>query len=1201
MLTPHQQQALDTDRHLSVTANAGAGKTTVLVRRFVDILVAGKARVHEIVAITYTEKAASELRKKIADHLEERIGDANGRHEESARLVQARNQLASATIGTIHSFCAQILREYPVEADVDASFTVLEGADEQALLEDALTEILTVMLGRGRSPEFEHVVDAVRLLGKKSFQRYVLFFLSNRERMERLLAPGGIYGEGRGDDEILGTWRSRMEEAVIPPFTSTLWAESLGRLLLHSSGKQAPEAARVSREFAEAKGSRLALLADLTSTLFTKTGSIRKDVTGLRTDLTPVQRDADFLCETFKEVRGLLRALAGGEGREGDRSLLRTTRTLLDVYHRAAAVYEEQKQDQGFLDFEDLQLKARLLLSDAAIRSRLSERYRFVMVDEFQDTNQLQYDILKLLVADYAGANLFIVGDPKQSIYGFRSAEVEVFSSAKEDIVRAAAGRGGGELILAESFRPLSQLARFVNHLFSGLMGSSGSAFDIPYADLVRGRRSDAEGRVELHLLSNDPGSGEPGDPVGAECDTVARRLAELSRSGYPIEEGRSAEAREFRFRDAAILLRNRTHLKQIEQALVMHRIPYLLSGGIGFYQTQEIADFLNYFSFLLNPDDDVALVGILRSPFFVLSDRELYEISLDRSRASFWEKLGAKARESGASASVRNAASILAADRELANRLSIPLLVQRMFRVTGWRGTVAGLDRGEQHAANIGKLLRIAREFEGRGLSTLYDFVQRLKGLVDSEEREGQASLELGGNAVHVMTVHAAKGLEFPAVFLPFTHEKFRYDQAPLVDAAVGVGFPMRREDDLDADAVVPTLDLLKFRNRQRVEAEEKRVFYVATTRARDLLAISGSLSAREPRASTLGWVLESLGLDRSAPPAGLLRLSAAPLRVLGADARPGAPSEHLDVHVNEPIAPGAPPRRTTTAPAIGSADDGRFLSPLRGQTKGEFFSATQIRTFMECPSKFYLRYVLGLPEFSAPPPPFDEEEEPSDVIVGEAEGSYTHAILQEIRDPDVTRAEIEARVQTLLAGEHHLSNAERSALRARVAENVANFVSSEAGRELLSAAETRTEFSISARFDDDYLTGIVDRLARSADGTWHIVDYKTDRIDPSQIGARAELYRPQLAFYALLVSRLFPRAAIRATLIFLKAPERPVRLEFGESDRARFQAEVKEVIRKIKERDFTRAAARCDGCTYQRGGACVIGEFHHLTPSAP
>ena len=1196
MLTDHQHQALDRTRHMSVTANAGAGKTTVLVRRFVEILLSGSARVHEIVAMTFTEKAASELRKKIADEISARIDHAGTGAEERARLLQARNQLASATIGTIHSFCAQVLREYPVEADVDAAFTVLEGTDRQALLQESLSEYLSLALGQKGAPRLEPVVDVIRLLGKKAFQRHLLFFLGNREKMARLLRPGGVYAPGTSDQAVLRHWDAAVGEALAPIFADNRWAAALDRVLRVASGKKAAETAEAYRSFRRsgAEG-RLALLSAFVTALFTKTGTLRKEVTGSRTDLSPVEADIAFLCASYDGSSKLLLSAGDPDADAGNRSLLVATRTLLEVYLRASELYDAKKQDQGCLDFEDLQLKVRDLLASEPIARALAERYRFVMVDEFQDTNQLQYEILRLLIAEYEGANLFIVGDPKQSIYGFRSAEVEVFSRAKEDIVEERAAGEGKALALAESFRPLTQPALFVNHLFANLMGGSGSRFDIPYADLVRGRSSDAPGRVEFHLLPEEPDGGA--DPVARECETIARRIGELFRSGYPIHEGRQETPRPFLYRDAAILLRNRTRLRQVEHALVRCRIPYLLSGGIGFYQTQEIVDFLNYFSFLLNRDDDVALAGILRSPFFTVSDAALYEVAIHRRRGSFWQKLSAYALGPGGTRpELRRAVSILRADLALANRLSIPLLVQRIFRVTGWRGTVAGLARGEQHAANIAKLLRIAREFESRGLTTLYDFVQRLRSLVSSEEREGQASLDTAGNAVHVMTIHAAKGLEFPAVFIPFMHEKFQADKPPLIDSEIGVGCAVQRQESLDEEAVVPLYDLLKLQSRQRVEAEEKRVLYVAATRARDLLALSGRIGQGEPKRSRLRWVLESVSLDPAVVQKGLLRRDTAPLKVLANEGGALVPREvraQLEIHVNEEIAPDpAASSRQAREAHEAVEDDGRFLGPLRGQSRGEFFSATQLRTYLECPSKYYLKYVLGLPEVSAPPAPFDEEEEPNDVIVGEAEGSLTHAVLQEIRSVDVSDEEISARVAALVQGETQLHGRDHTALSARISENVRRFTSSAIGREVLSAVETRTEFSVNARFGDDYLSGILDRLYRTADGLWHIIDYKTDGVDVRRMSARAELYRPQLAFYAVLVRKLFSQQNVRATLLFLRHAERPVEFQFTPGAMDAFEGVIAGVIAKIRSRDFARTVPSCDGCTYQKEGRCLLGE---------
>jgi ATP-dependent helicase/nuclease subunit A len=442
-------------------------------------------------------------------------------------------------------------------------------------------------------------------------------------------------------------------------------------------------------------------------------------------------------------------------------------------------------------------------------------------------------------------------------------------------------------------------------------------------------------------------------------------------------------------------------------------------------------------------------------------------------------------------------------------------------------------------------------------------------------------------------MTVHAAKGLEFPAVFLPFAHATFRPETPPLVDTSVGIGFPLQQEEDLDAKADVPAHTLLKLRARQRTEAEEKRVLYVASTRARDLLAVSGKLPSGELRTSYLRWITESLGLEPRALAPGTHQLETAALRVLvERDGRfvQEELSAPLELHVNPPLAQAVSGPARPPAPTAGDGDDGTYLPPLAGQTRGEFFSATQMRTFLECPSKYYLKYVLGLPESSSPPVAFDEEEEPSDVIVGEAEGAYTHAVLQEIISGEVAEDEVRRRAGELLEAETHLDEPKRAALAERVSANVMSFLRSEAGREVLAALDVRTEFSVQAAFGDDYLTGIIDRLYKTAQGEWRIIDYKTDRVDARGVAARAALYKPQLAFYAVLVRRLFRQEEVRATLIFLKQPEHPVLYTFTPAEIDAFEELLGGVIARIRAKDFTRSVRQCDVCTYQSAGRCLL-----------
>lgn len=1225
LLTDSQKKAHDFQRHLSVTANAGSGKTTVLVNRFINILLQTDVRVNQLVAITFTDKAASELKKRIADALVERMKNETKR-ENKLRLEEIRSQLCFAHIGTIHSFCARLLREYPVEARVDAGFTVLEGVDQQILEREAISEtfegILQTPSPGADEKTREPLLFAVRALGRKEVQDYLSFLLAKREQVERLVADNGIFRASATDSEILATWKGILEGALAPLLNDPRWRMFAARLLQAAAGK---EAAAVKEQLLLWRDDlplhqKIQIYSSVVLRILTRADTIRKSLMARNHDVASLSGETKFLSSHRNAIERIFPdGLTSLD--EGHAMLLLLNRTLLLLFQRAWDRYDAKKAEHGALDFEDLQLRTRSLLQNSLIRGRLAQKFRYIMVDEYQDTNRLQYEILRPLVADFQSGNLFIVGDPKQSIYGFRDADVEVFEATKRDIDSHAQSAGPfqwntseidsteeertGRVVLADSFRLLTNIVAFVNHVFSRTMqsaidhpsGEEGSlAPGISYNELVRGRLNDAPGSVELMLIrdsngAEDGGSGdEPLSAIEKECAMIARRVLALQQAGHVVYQVSAAGSKEestrpFVYKDAAILLRSRRHLAAVEKALVEHGVPYLVSGGIGFYQTQELFDFFHYFQFLLNPHDDVALVGILRSPFFAISDAELFEVSLAEDKKDFWPKVASYAEGSQASSRLKRARDLLEEDVRVANRLPVAFLVQRILRQTGWIGTIEGVARGTQSLANIQKLLRIAREFEGRGFTSLFDFVERMKTLIEEEQREGQASIGLAENCVHVMTIHAAKGLEFPVVFIPFCGSRLRYDRPPFLNPDIGVGFPVVEENDFEKKVEPPIYRLLKQRARDKRIEEEKRIFYVACTRARDMLVLSGKVGARETRDSFFGWTLDALGIDPSGVLSGTLKIPHQKVKVLeivGERYRAKEIDDPLTVQIHTSL-DSIPLLARVERKSFESTPVGELrIEPLSARTSGEFYSATQIKTYLECPAKYFLKYRLGLPEQERRPFDFDENEDANDKILGEQEGLITHMILQSIHTPEMNDDELHRLIDGASKSLILETDDQKKRLAGAVFRNVRNFVDSDFGKPVLSSREFFAEYTINAILGGDYLTGTIDRLYKTDDGTWSIVDYKTDFEKPEDLPRRAEYYRPQVEFYALLVHRLLRQPSVRASLVFTSLRAQPFHFNFDEQMLKAFETTVRAVIEKIKSGDFDRTEENCSACSY-------------------
>jgi ATP-dependent helicase/nuclease subunit A len=1153
--TPHQERALDLDRHLAVTANAGSGKTQVLVERYVRVLMRG-VPVGEVVALTYTDKAASALRRKIADRVSGALLAA-GDQAEAARLESIRDALPSAFIGTIHAFCARVLREYPVEAGVDAAFAMLEKVDAELMLRECMAGVLGEVLRdeNARLPA-GRFMDLLRSLGRRRVLHVLGRLVAKPDLLETFTGPEGIYAQS--DGTILASWEGTIRESIEGDLNSPLLLSDLEEIAGASRSKRRGEALEALSRVRT--GGDLALRAgafvSLVSMLFTGSGGIQKRFLGESEEGGRLVRNAERIAERRRLLDPLIDSVLTGSLTGLHRALLADTRILLLLALAVVGSYARRKEEDARLDFDDLQLKMRLLLSNATVRAELAGRFRFVMVDEYQDTNTLQLGIMLPLLEDLSSGNLIIVGDPKQSIYRFRDADVEVFERS-----RAAIAKAGGDtslISLGESFRPLRDIVAFVNLLFSGLMPTVEG---IPYDPLVRARMNDDPGGVEV-LLPLPRGEGG-----FSQEELVARRILDLIGGG-PVVYTHDEHPRPPAFRDIALLLRSRNGLEEFEQAFIRNGVPYVVSGGVGYFQTQDVYDMYNYLRFLLNTSDDVALAGMLRSPFFTVSDAELFDLARSRGGRSLWEALAERAAREVPS--LEHAAEVIAGDLVLGARLPAAELIARIIRRTGFTAVLAGTVRGGQAEANLGKLLQMARSYESQGFTSLYDFVARLERLIEVEEKEGQAAIESQTDAVRIMTIHAAKGLEFPVVIVPDLQRQFQFDDEPFLDVASGIGLLARSEP-----VSAPLSEYLKARARRKAVEEEQRILYVACTRARDRLLLSAEAGAGERGDTWLGWLVrccqdrgQTLGPDP-------LRFDVVTSRYDGTVTTDEAHALIVPVTQTLPLRPPG-----AAAPAKECGDVRIDIAPVPSRSKGEIFSASRIRTYDECPAKYFFRYVLGVPSGGGPFVPGTGEEFSDGDYPAELRGRVFHSVIENADELSPGGQSVDTAVRAALAREAPFTAAGYPTLVSDVASLVRGVLDSRSWEEISSGTDVRTEFSISASLGEDFVTGTIDRLYRTPDGLWTVLDYKTDSVSAADLVQRAGTYWAQLDFYALMVRRLCNAPSVRIRLLFAHHPDVVLEKVLEPDDLRRREESVARIITRIKSGDFPPSHPPCHGC---------------------
>ena len=1228
-LTPVQRMALDSQRNIAVTASAGAGKTATLVERYIELLrLHPEIGVRQVLAITFTQKAAAEMRERIDRRLADAL-DQDLPAPEQQRLRQIREDLPAARISTIHAFCAALLREHPIEADIDPAFAVLEEIDAAQLRHQAVRQTLeTLARVRDSDPDKEALRRTLAEWPRRYLEQ-VLEYLLKKKHLARSWCRR--YAE-QSPDQILSDWRGMQQTTSAPACRALLddihFTDMLAELAAlepltdasDSAVKRLDPLRDAMRRLSQPPplDEALAILPRLAEGLLTNGKPLSVSRFGSKSNW-----DEAALARVRELVPALGRYLAPHadllslELSPADERAAAVLPALSRVFFRVDARYESSKGNGSMLDMDDLLEKSQqLIATDADIRHRLAQHYRFALIDEFQDTDPLQWEIIRSLASpdgQLAGDKLFIVGDPKQSIYSFRAADVTVFARVRDAIAAANAAHQRdsrpfcddgevldaspderlGTLVMGENFRTLAQPIAFVNALFPKFMQTvPDEPFQVGYDPLVGCRPTDvSEGSVELLLLPPDE-NRDATETALREAELVARRLSHLL-AGNDLQVADQDGLRPPVPGDIALLLRRRRNLPAYEDALRTCGIPFQVAGGRGFYQRQEIYDLANILRVLCNSGDGIALMGALRSPYFGLSDNALYALTAPHGGRLLEHLSDASQRQHLAPADQEAAADAVARLQhwgELRDRVPLVELLHTILEDTGAWGFLCYGERGEQAVANVHKLLDLAREFRG----PLADFAARLDLLTNEEEQEGEAVLD--ADALHILTVHASKGLEFPIVVVPDLAARFNFqNSAPaLIDEEKGIGLRVLdpEQDYKRASSFVRTLINRNASRRQR--AEEKRLLYVACTRARDHLLLGGALTdkhfAADPDTATdcLGWICGSLALteddlargskdvasvpsplpihtDPSAFPVSAItdRRAEPAFRSLGlsdpAERDVAVSPQSQKLSENLPwVADGTPsfPRKRESSGGIPHIKDGTQSFHTASQPSHQSPDAAPAQA-----SEPTLALLSPLddpqdrPEFAAselvlfaadpaahhrqyalglPAWPLGQVDAPR--RRGMIFGQLAHAGIEALSnspdaDPAALAADLVAATTLPVASYRAPFERELAALLDRCRQSPLAAL-------WRTHAEARTEVRFTLSLERGLVHGVVDYMGRGADGLWELVDYKTGhRTNPDEA---VQHYRLQLEIYALCVQALHPdQSEYRATLYFTDLDE--------------------------------------------------------------
>ena len=1060
-----------------VEAGAGTGKTTLLTDRLLFQLLAGDkaAAVTQLVALTFTEKAAAEIKVRLADKLSE---VAAGKGESAERILaevdarfgvdaetaaglarRALEDLDKAQIGTIHSFAAHVLRLFPIEAGVDPSFKVDEGPLFDELFDAEWAAFLDEELGE-KPPRGRQWLDVLRLCPLEDLRGLAVELC--RERID-------LDGVGRADPDAAARLEALAAELAAIPATQ--------------------EPPHRSSKIAQAIEGLCERLGDLALTA-------RMDAPELPDRMTVYKLPGSSWPKNWEPELAVVyeRALmaAGKSSPEGE-AVVRAACALVLPFARR---FRRSFARRGLISFDGLLRRARDLVRDhPEAREELKRQYAALFIDEFQDTDPLQGEFLMLLAeapgvcatgwenAALGPGRLFVVGDPKQSIYRFRGADIAAYERFTARILAS------GPLLpcdLTANFRSPAGLIGPVNAIFEELM-LPVPGLQAPYKALSAGKNADPSPAVELVVARTDEGADE------------VRRLEASFIADWIARH--CGEGKAWRFKDVAVLARTGKPFPELVDALRAAGVPYVIETKRGFYGSAEVLDLINLLRALDDPEDSVALAGLLRSPLCLLPDQELLELS-QKGRLSYLRDTGKK--------SVDDLCAQLRRLRARVGRVPLGELVGCLLRETNLYELSARAYHGAQTVANLSKFARLAAQASDDRSLTLKEFVAELFAELDDPQEEGESPLaDEHLEAVRLLTVHKSKGLEFPVVF--FTNASSRpfagRSAASCVDWGSG-RTGLRLEKSGAASAAMAWLEP---QEKEREAHEARRVLYVALTRAKQRLFIVGAETGEKAALTSL------LAQARAWPPEAYEK-----------DTLPVG-AFLLPVHfvTGEP----AEPAHAAARAAEREAPDVAVLAAA-WKTREKNAAALSRSRWTTSPTD-------QLAEAPKSPFPSDEGESSSSAN-GALVGRLCHKVLEwtDFAAPP-KKAALEAQVGKAAAALSRLSpGGDWPAAQAEALAVLDAFLRSDAAKALSVVEIVGREIPFCRAEDGVLMRGQLDLLYREKSGALVVADYKTEAVTLKQLEARRAKYEAQGEAYCKAVEGLAQGKPVSFKLIFLRAP---------------------------------------------------------------
>lgn len=1085
--------------NLIVVAGAGTGKTYSLVETCLKRILEG-AGIDEILIVTFTKAAAAELRRRISLALQ----SAFTAQPESMHLAKQITLLDRAQISTLHSFCLDLVSRHFSELGLSPRLATLEAA-QAAILE---TETL------------EKLFESYYVENGSAKNLMLQWFGGEDRQVRQIVREMHAFTQTRPDPR---EWFAE-QRALLAQAEPQHWRLWLQEAVEDFANRWRP---RIEAQAEGGNPARSIILRLMDQRALAEIGALYTSMDKKIWPLGSKQDYRDPVAKMFGEAEKLSAWTSAATLLEDWNLCREAALGLLRIAEDFSSAFAEAKRQRGLVDFSDLEQFALELLWDHGPTDRAREwqrRFKWIFVDEYQDINSAQDRIIQALARDGAG-NRFLVGDVKQSIYGFRQAEPEIFDSHHAKWKR---GEGGACSYLTRNWRSHERILDFVNGLFSAIMPGYDETARLQFADVAEraelSARNDPSPKVSMHMI---PGESE-GDDESVFGDMErdekeAEVAAELCRhmvEGEPVAlpSGRKAD-----FGDIVILMRSAAQeVETFAKVFSRRGIPFEAKRG-GFFECIEILDLTNLLTILDNPLQDIPLLGVLRSPLAGFSVADLADLRSASPRGQIWDALQAWQNEKAASFLERYARW-----RKLGRHHSLAERLEAILDETGYEDWAAAQDRGAQRRANVRRLIQFARQFDEMRGEGLYLFLKFVEDQARSVESVAPPGVESQG-AVRLMTVHQSKGLQFPVVIVAGLGKRFNksdFNDCVLLDDRYGLCLKARPPGKRRQYETI-AFHMARQKQEQKLVSEELRILYVALTRAQSRLALIGTSSKkfREPANCMLDWIGPWLG---SQQPDWLEKETGI--------AASWTWRWHRDLKTHAATEPKV--EMPNASPAILAEIKTRvewqypFLATTRQEAKS---SATALR-----------RGLADEPELAHPIAPIKRSQ-----LRGEELGQATHRFLQyasltSFGDIESMRAEGRRIRDARLMSDKEVSAVDFEKVRA--------FWTSDFGKELSSNAESiKRELIFTAKFSradliavgapapgdigEEFIVvqGAADLAAVFPDELW-LVDFKTDRMPLNLLRGRIEEYCLQLRIYALALSRIYRRPVTRICLHFLE-----------------------------------------------------------------